>query len=61
MGVNEKSKQFFEYFKIYLDVERNFSQYTVTSYASDILSFLIWLDNVPCDAVKHQNIKDYII
>ena len=61
MGVNEKSKQFFEYFKIYLEVERNFSEYTIVSYASDILSFLIWLDNVPCDEVKHQTIKEYII
>ena len=61
MSVCEKSKQFFEYFKIYLEVERNFSQYTVLSYCSDILSFLIWLENTPCDKISNQTIKDYII
>ena len=61
MGIDSKSKQFFEYFKIYLDVERNFSQYTILSYSSDILSYLIWLDKTSCDKIKHQTIKDYII
>ena len=61
MAIDEKSKQFFEYFKIYLEVERNFSEYTVVSYSSDILSFLIWLNGFPCDEIKHQTIKDYII
>jgi site-specific recombinase XerD len=61
MSISQKSKQFYEYFKIYLEVERNFSSYTVTAYCSDVLSYLIWLDEIPCDEVKHQRIKDYVI
>lgn len=61
MSISAKSKQFYEYFKIYLEVERNFSSYTVTAYCSDILSYLIWLDALSCDEVKHQKIKDYVI
>lgn len=61
MGISSKSRQFYEYFKIYLEVERNFSPYTVTAYCSDILSYLIWLDGLDCDEVKHHKIKEYVI
>ena len=45
--MNKIADAYLESFKLYLDVEKNFSQHTVCAYSSDILSFLIWLDNVP--------------
>ncbi|MCI1273079.1 MAG: tyrosine recombinase XerC [Clostridiaceae bacterium] len=60
MTLNNNSKQDLENFKSYILVEKNFSKYTAAAYYSDILSFLIWLDNMPCENVNFSKIREYI-
>ena len=45
MGINSNSKQDLEDFKSYIIAEKNFSQHTAKAYCSDILSFLVWMDD----------------
>lgn len=60
MSLNKQSKEDLENFKSYLIVERNFSKYTATAYYSDILSFLIWLNNDSCENVNFSKVREYI-
>ncbi len=59
--MNKLSKQYLNDFKIYLEVEKNFSQHTLKAYNSDILGFLIWLDNRAIEEVNHKTIKEYLL
>lgn len=61
MALSETAKSYVNDFKIYLEVERNFSKHTIRAYESDILAFLIWLDNLQADAVNHTKIKEYLL
>ena len=54
------SKEFLEDFKTYLEVERNFSNHTTRAYASDILSFLVWLDSMPPQDADFNKLREYI-
>ncbi len=54
------SKELLEDFKTYLDVERNFSEHTTRAYISDILSFLLWLDNTPPQEADFNKLREYI-
>ncbi|MCQ2789585.1 MAG: tyrosine recombinase [bacterium] len=58
--MNENSKQYLEDFKSYLLVEKNFSKHTVKAYYSDVLGFLIWLDNETCLNANFSKVRDYI-
>ncbi len=58
--MNEESKKYLQEFKIYIEVERNFSKYTVLAYSSDILSFLVWLNNINIKDVTYLIIRDYL-
>ncbi len=60
MVLNAKSKQDLEDFKTYILVEKNFSEHTAKAYYSDILSFLIWLDNQACEEVNFTKVKEYL-
>ena len=46
---------------MYLEVEKNFSMHTVRAYASDILTFLIWLKGKEISELSHADIKQYIV
>ena len=59
--MNIQLKNYLEEFKLYLEVERNYSKHTIRAYISDILSFLIWLNNVDLSNVDYTKIKDYLI
>ena len=61
MGLSETSKNYVNDFKIYLEVERNFSKHTIRAYESDILAYLIWLDNIPAESANHAKIKEYLL
>ena len=61
MGLSETSKHYVNDFKIYLEVERNFSKHTIRAYESDILAYLIWLDNIPAESANHAKIKEYLL
>lgn len=61
MGLSEITKRYLKDFLIYLEVEKNFSKHTIRAYQSDILSFLIWLDNTPIEETNHTKLKDYLV
>ena len=50
-----------EYLK-YLDVQKNYSNYTIRSYKKDILEFLTFLDKHKIDIlnVEYENIKLFL-
>ena len=60
MGLSETSKNHVNDFKIYLEVERNFSKHTIRAYESDIVAFLIWLDTELPEEANHSKIKEYL-
>lgn len=60
MGLNSDSKQNLEDFKTYIIVEKNFSKHTAKAYCSDVLSFLVWLDNDLCEEVNFPKIREYL-
>ena len=60
MAINENSKQDLEDFKSYIIVEKNFSQHTAKAYCSDILSFLIWLDEQSCEDINFSKIREFL-
>ena len=59
--MNEVSKRYFQEFKLYIEVEKNFSKHTVSAYSSDILSFLIWLNNKSISDVSYSTIREYLL
>jgi len=59
--MNSLFKKYLENFKLYLDVEKNFSVHTIRAYFSDILSFLIWLDKDTFEEVDYHTIKEYLV
>lgn len=60
MSINTDSKQDLEDFKSYIIVEKNFSKHTAKAYCSDILSFLVWMDEQSCEDVNFLKIRDYL-
>ncbi len=60
MSINKNSKQDLEDFKSYIIAEKNFSAHTAKAYCSDILSFLIWMDEQSCEDVNFSKIRDYL-
>ena len=59
--MNEKSKRYLKEFCIYLQIERNFSKNTVKAYNSDILSFLVWLNEKDISEVTYSLIREYLL
>lgn len=58
--MDSTSKRYLDNFKSYLIVERNFSKHTAKAYYSDILGYLIWLENLPCTDVNFSKVRDYL-
>ncbi len=58
--MNKNSKQYLEDFKSYLLVEKNFSAHTAKAYYSDIMGYLIWLGNEPCEDITFAKVRDYL-
>lgn len=59
MSIQNQQRQYLEEFKTYLSFEKNYSEHTIKGYASDIMSFLIWL-NTNCLTVDLQKIREYL-
>ena len=59
--MNKIADEYLESFKLYLDVEKNFSQHTIRAYSSDVLSFLIWLGETDVAMVDYFRLKEYLI
>lgn len=60
MSINTDSKQDLEDFKSYIIAEKNFSKHTAKAYCSDILSFLVWMDEQSCEDINFSKIRDYL-
>lgn len=58
--MNNQSKQYLQDFKSYLIVEKNFSKHTSKAYCSDILSYLLWLEDFSCLEVSFSKVRDYL-
>lgn len=58
--MQETEKQYIEDFKTYLSVEKNFSEHTLAAYDSDIVSYILWLDNVSCTNVDFNKLREYL-
>ena len=58
--MNEREKEYLNEFKTYLSVEKNFSANTLTAYCSDVVSFILWLDNKSCTEVDFEILREYI-
>ncbi len=52
-------KEYLEDYKTYLSFEKNYSEHTISGYASDITSFLIWLD-CDCLSVDLNKLREYL-
>lgn len=59
--MNQVTKQYLNDFKLYIEVERNFSQHTVKAYVSDILGFIIWLNDKNIEETNYKTIKEYLL
>lgn len=60
MGLSKESKQNLEDFKSYLLIEKNFSKHTSKAYCSDVLSYLLWLNDSSCLDVNFSKVRDYL-
>ncbi|MBR1681085.1 tyrosine-type recombinase/integrase, partial [bacterium] len=60
MGLNRDSKNYLEDFQTYLLIEKNFSKHTAKAYYSDVMSYLLWLDEESCINVTFQKVRDYL-
>lgn len=60
MSVNADSKQDLEDFKSYIIAEKNFSKHTAKANCSDILSFLIWMDEQSCEDINFSKVREYL-
>lgn len=60
MVLNIESKKNLEDFRTYIVVEKNFSKHTAKAYCSDILSFLLWLENTDCKTADFGKIREYL-
>ena len=58
--MQESEKQYLEDFKTYLSVEKNFSDHTLSAYSSDIVSYILWLDNSSCTEVDLNKLREYL-
>ena len=58
--MDSELKNTLEDFKLYLEVEKNYSKHTVRAYASDILSFLIWQSEGNLKDVNYEKLKQYL-
>ena len=61
MAISVLTKNYLKNFIIYLEVEKNFSKHTIRAYESDVLSFLLWLDNTSIEETNHTKLKEYLI
>lgn len=59
--MNILSSEYLENFKLYLEVEKNFSKHTIRAYSADILSFLIWMGENDITEINYAKLKEYLI
>ena len=60
MGVNQKSKKYLDDFEEYLKDEKNFSSHTLRAYSADVLTFLIWANEINIEDIDTKKFSEYI-
>ena len=58
--MNIRDKEFIEGFKVYLSVEKNFSEHTLKAYCSDVLSYILWLNGFLCTQADFNKLREYL-
>ena len=59
--MSDLNRKYLENFKLFLEVEKNFSSHTIRAYSSDILSFLVWLPTDSLSETDYKLIKEYLV
>lgn len=59
--MDKLSKKYLQDFKLYIEVEKNFSKETIRAYHSDVLSFLVWLNDKNIKDVNYNLIREYLL
>ncbi|MDD3238068.1 MAG: site-specific tyrosine recombinase XerD [Candidatus Gastranaerophilales bacterium] len=59
--MNKNSTQYLKDFALYLEVERNFSPHTLKAYHSDVLDFLVWLNEEDVTSVSYKTFKEFLL
>ncbi len=60
MGINLKSKEYLEKFSEYLKIEKNFSEHTLRAYCADVLTFLIWVNEIDIEEIDTKKFSEYL-
>lgn len=58
--ISEISAKYLEDFKLYLEIEKNFSRHTIMAYQKDVSDFLAYLGSMQPEKVLHKNIREYL-
>ena len=58
--MDNKERFYIDGFKSYLSVERNFSEHTLNAYYSDILSYILWLNDQSCIDADFNKLREYL-
>ena len=58
--MDARDKEFIDGFKVYLSVEKNFSEHTLKAYCSDIVSYILWLGGQDCTQVDFSKLREYL-
>ncbi len=60
MAKNTSFDVYLKSFIAYLSVEKNFSDYTVAAYKSDLISFFIWNNSRSPETVTYAQLREYL-
>jgi tyrosine recombinase XerC len=60
MAKNTSFDVYLKSFIAYLSVEKNFSDYTVSAYQSDIISFFIWANKQSPENISYDKLREYL-
>ena len=60
LGVNQKSKKYLDDFEEYLKDEKNFSSHTLRAYSADVLTFLIWANEINIEDIDTKKFSEYL-
>ena len=58
--MKSEEKELIEGFKTYLSIEKNFSEHTLHAYCSDIVSYMLWLNNESCLEADFNKLREYL-
>ena len=58
--MDSREKVYIDGFKSYLSVEKNFSEHTLNAYCSDILSYILWLNDTSCVNADFNKLREYL-